>query len=237
MAISKEQFVKVTNIVIDKMEGGYYHPDMLLDGRVKDSRYASSGETMFGIDRVAGGTINYTPEGRAFWKVIDDANARKNWKWNYLGGSLNSKLKDLASEVMYPVYVDNSKRYLSEEASKIVDSDPRLVFNFSYASWNGSGWFQRFAKPINEAVKKGIKNPDKLIQIAIESRTKSSNSLIKQGGTKIESFIEELKVGGKLQIFFLKRAWESKTGKVLIISTATILIGGISYLILTKNKK
>jgi hypothetical protein len=42
------------NIIIEKLEGGYYHPDMLTDGRIKDGRYGGSGETMFGIDRKTG---------------------------------------------------------------------------------------------------------------------------------------------------------------------------------------
>ena len=29
----------MVNLVIDKLEGGYYHPDMLQDGRVRDSRF------------------------------------------------------------------------------------------------------------------------------------------------------------------------------------------------------
>ena len=46
-------------MIIDKLEGGYYHPDMLEDGRIKDSRYSASGETMMGIDRKAGGKIHF----------------------------------------------------------------------------------------------------------------------------------------------------------------------------------
>ena len=235
--ISKDKFKQITDTVIDKMEGGYYHPDMLKDGRVKDSRYGNSGETMFGLDRVAGGSVNLTPEGKAFWKVIDDANARKLWKWNYLGGSLNTKLKDLASDVMYPVYIDNSNRYLSKEASKIVDSDPRLVFNFSYASWNGTGWFQRFAEKINKAVEKGIKNPDKLVEIAVDSRVKSGNSLISQGGTEIAGFMDDLKNSGGLQLYFLQKTWKTTVGKIGIITIVTGIIGVASYLILTREKK
>lgn len=193
MIISRRKFRDITNLVIDKLEGGYYHPDMLTDGRVKDPRYGSSGETMFGIDRKNGGNINTSQDGKAFWKAIDDANARSEWSWNYMGGSLNSKLKELAGNAMYTVYLDYSNRYLSKEARQVVDSDPRLVFHFAYAGWNGSGWFQKFAKPINEAVASGIKNSNKLVEIAMKSRIESGNSLIKQGGQKISTFIETIK--------------------------------------------
>jgi len=33
-------FYNLSKVVIDKLEGGYFHPDMLKDGRVKDSRYS-----------------------------------------------------------------------------------------------------------------------------------------------------------------------------------------------------
>ena len=35
---SNDSFSKVVSEVIDKLEGGYYHPDMLKDGRVRDKR-------------------------------------------------------------------------------------------------------------------------------------------------------------------------------------------------------
>jgi hypothetical protein len=68
-----------------------------------------------------------------------------------------------------------------------------LVFNFAYASWNGAGWFQRFAKVFNDAVAKGERNRDKLVDLVVAQRTQSSNSLIAQGGRKISQFIDDLK--------------------------------------------
>ena len=193
--IAEKEFTKIADTVITKLEGGYYHPNMLKDGRVKDQRYSSSGETMFCIDRLNGGSINTSASGKKFWSLIDGADAKNKWKWLYLGGGLNAQLKELASQMMYPVYIKNSANYLSEKARQIVDSDPRLVFHFAYASWNGAGWFKRFAEPINVAVANGKTNKDELVRIAIDSRKSSANSLIRQSGTKIESFIDELAKG------------------------------------------
>jgi hypothetical protein len=185
--------------VIENLEGGYFHPDMLKDGRVKDSRYSSSGETMYGIDRKAGGTINDTPAGRRFWAVIDKANARKLWKWNYKGGDLAPVLLPLAADVMKPEVEKYIKLYLTQEAEAIVKQDTRLLFHFIYATWNGPGWFRAFANPINNAVQKGTTNPDALVKIAIQSRlnpaavypgrSKAAYSLIAQGGKKIEKLL------------------------------------------------
>lgn len=189
----EQSFIDSVAVVIDNLEGGYYHPQMLKDGRVKDNRYSSSGETMFGIDRKAGGKINDTAAGKKFWSLIDNAKASMNWKWNYKGGALGSDLKQLAAEIIYPEYQRMSAKYLSAKTKQLVDSDKRLLFNFIYATWNGEGWFKKFAAPVNNAVANGTTNLDELTKIAVAARTQSSNSLIAQGGRKIEGIIDQLK--------------------------------------------
>lgn len=184
----KEQVFKV----IDKLEGGYFHPNMLKDGRVKDARYSASGETMFGIDRLKGGSINSTSAGKRFWLLIDQAGAAKNWKWNYKGGTLEPELKSLAAEMIEPLYNNLSKNYLTQKAIEIVNNNALLLFHFIYATYNGSGWFKKFANDITAAIASGITDPIQLSKIAINSRTKEGltkgskpNSLIVQSGKKI----------------------------------------------------
>jgi hypothetical protein len=197
MAVDKNKFKTVTQFVIDKLEGGYYNPSW---HSVGDSRYSASGETMFGIDRKAGGKINDTTAGKEFWGIIDKAKTPQTWKWNYKGGALAPQLKDLVVDIMYPVYERNAKNYLTAQAKAIVDSDSRLLFHFIYGSWNGAGWFKKFATDMNKAVASGITDPDKLSQVALDSRTKeglkegsSPNSLIAQGGRKIATLFGTLK--------------------------------------------
>jgi hypothetical protein len=197
MAVNKDKFKTVTQLVIDKLEGGYYNPTWHSTG---DSRYSASGETMFGIDRKAGGSINDTTAGKQFWGIIDKAKTPKVWKWNFKGGALAPQLKDLVVDIMYPVYEGNAKNYLTPQSKSIVDSDNRLLFHFIYASWNGAGWFKKFATDMNKAVASGITDPDKLSQVAIDSRTKEGlrsgskpNSLIAQGGRKISDLFGSLK--------------------------------------------
>jgi hypothetical protein len=177
---------------------------MLNDGRVKDSRYKASGETMFGIDRKMGGDINTSAAGKKFWNIIDDANAASTWKWNYKGGNLAESLKTLVVDMIYPLYTSLSSRYLDIKPKDIIDSDERLLFHFIYGTWNGPGWFKKFADDINKAVKNGITNTDELTQIAIDSRTKEGlksgskpNSLISQGGKKIAELFGTLKTVAK----------------------------------------
>lgn len=238
----EQSFVDSVKVVIDNLEGGYYHPQMLKDGRVKDSRYSNSGETMFGIDRKAGGTINDTPAGKKFWAIIDNANASVNWKWNYKGGALGNELKQLAAEIIYPEYQRMSKKYLSPKTKQLVDSDKRLLFNFIYATWNGEGWFKRFAAPINNAVASGTTNLDELTKIAVSTRTQSRNSLIAQGGRKIEGIIDKLKETTVALVTDPIGTAKKKPATViigisLITISVTFAIWGIAKIYSAKNSK
>jgi peptidoglycan hydrolase-like protein with peptidoglycan-binding domain len=184
----------MVNLVIDKLEGGYYHPDMLKDGRVRDSRYSGSGETMFGLDRRAGNNES-TPEGREFWAYVDSLNARSNWKWNYMAKDnpmVASRLRELAANYIKPFYAKNMQRFLSPEAAAIVNNYAPLAFNFIYATWNGEGWFQKFAKPLNKSVESGNTDPKTLNDLVNEVRAGSGNSLISQGAPKVASITNAL---------------------------------------------
>lgn len=181
-----------TKLVIDQLEGGYFNPAWHNFG---DIRYSNSGETMFGLDRLRGNQ-EATATGKQFWGLIDKNKTKEVWKWNYKGGALEDQLKDLAVQIMYPLYSNYAKLYLNDKAKKIIDNDPALLFHFVYATWNGSGWFKKFATDINTAVNNRVTN---LQQVAINSRTKEGlkagsqpNSLIAQGGEKIKKIFETL---------------------------------------------
>jgi hypothetical protein len=200
MDIEKQKFTQISDIVIDKLEGGYYHPNMRLANPTKFKKYGTSGETMFGIDRLAGSAINKTVAGKKFWKLIDNADAKNKWPWLYMGGNLERELKDLVVEIIYPEFIYLKNKYLSKKAQDLVFKDPRLLFHFIYATWNGSGWFQKFATDFSKKVKSGEHNTNNLVLYMNDLRTKEGlktglppNSLIKQGGEKIKLFINSLK--------------------------------------------
>lgn len=235
MSVDKDKFKSVTKIVIDKLEGGYYNPTWHSTG---DTRYSSSGETMFGIDRKAGGSINDTIAGKQFWGIIDKAKTPQTWKWNYKGGSLEPQLKDIAADIMYPEYERNAKNYLSPQTKAIVDSDNRLLFHFIYGSWNGAGWFKKFATDMNKAVASGITDTDKLTQVAIDSRTKeglkygsSPNSLIAQGGNKIAGFINTLKNVATQSTEVAKKGAEAVKRNPIPTAIITVLLSVSVYLL------
>jgi uncharacterized protein YydD (DUF2326 family) len=161
----------VTEKVIDEFEGGYWNPKC---GHTTKGMGIST-ETMFGLDRY-NGDIESTPEGKEFFRIIDNEKTKlgmeqfcKTWKWNYRGGNLEDTLKTLASKIMKRQYDSNSKNYFSPELRKRVEANDRLLMHFSYASWNGPGYFKKFAKSLDDGVKSG-KSDEELINQAITDR-------------------------------------------------------------------
>ena len=184
-------FTTLTGQVIDQLEGGYYHPNMKNRLNYDWSKYGASGETMFGIDRLKGGSINNTNAGREFWRLIDNANAKNTWDWNDKGGQLGERLKVLAAQIMKPQYESYTRSYLTTEAQKIINSSKALTFNFIYATWNGPGWFEKFAKKFNEDVKNNL-SVNELIKKVLEYRRDSGNSIIVDTGKKMFPLLQNI---------------------------------------------
>jgi hypothetical protein len=239
MAIAKDKFANITTSVVNKLEGGYYNP--LWHGVPKG--FERSGETMFGIDRKAGGALNTSVAGKKFWSIIDANKSKEIWKHGYRGGSLENQLTSLAIEIMYPEYVRLSDKYLTEKASNIVNSDARLVFHFAYGTWNGAGWFKKFANDINKAINSGVTDTTKLTNIAIASRTKEGlkegsnpNEMIAKSGKKIAGFINEFKtVAGGYATKGIKKAEENPI-LTASLSAVAVMFFLTLYKVITKNK-
>jgi hypothetical protein len=71
------------------------------------------------------------------------------------------------------------------ETKKRILGNKGLLLHMSYASWNGPGFFQKFAKSLEKGVKDGMSN-NELINLAIEDRSKTK--LLNKG--KVESLIK-----------------------------------------------
>ena len=162
---------KITKKVIDEFEGGYWNPKC---GHTTKGMGIST-ETMFGLDR-KNGNIESTPEGKEFFRIIDNEKTKlgmtnfcKTWKHYYRGGNLEDKLKTLASKIMKNQYDINSNIFFSPKLRKRVESNNRLLMHFSYACWNGPGYFEKFAKSIESGIKSG-KSDSELVKQAIYDR-------------------------------------------------------------------
>lgn len=194
------KFKEYIKLIINNIEGGYYHPDMKAANPTKFKNMLDSGETMYGMDRTAGGKTMETEAGKKFWALIDEN--RKYfptvWVYNYkASGQLAEELKNLACEMMYARYTNYCKNWMSATAKALVEKSPRLVSHFFYACWNGSGWFKHFASIISDAVDKfGYTDLATLEAIAIDSRKHltgnwkpEARALVEKGGSLMESKI------------------------------------------------
>jgi len=179
-------FKTITKKVIANFEGGYWNPFC----PHPTSRMGRSTETMFGLDRY-NGNIESTDKGKEFFKIIDDekiaagatssgegkdmkwtnmGNFCKKWKWLYRGGDKKEKLENLATEIMGAYFDKNMDKYVKDPKTKEkIRGNKSLLTHMSYASWNGPGFFKKFGRKLESAVKDG-KSDKELVDVAIQSR-------------------------------------------------------------------
>jgi hypothetical protein len=191
----------ITNLIIDRLEGGYYHPDMKASLKGGENMY-DSGETLFGIDRKHGGKNNTTPEGLAFWNTVDKnsgwsplSKGEPKWKYNHV--PKGSNLRKAAANVMLAAYNFNKKNIvkMDEKIEAIINSDARLQVHFAYGAWNGAGNFQILYNSLVNYIKN---NPDYtmkgLLQDAMKARTRliGAKRAVAHSAKKVSELINSL---------------------------------------------
>jgi hypothetical protein len=173
---------------------------------IKDKRYHNSGETMFGLDRVAGDLENPKAhpksykDSRAFFKLLDDAKAFDLWEWNYIPPDpLRGQLLYHAARIMRVAFDRNMNNFVpNPQLRALVPTNGKLMYNFAYAAWNGSGWFEGFGERLTAVYEQGMKDPRDLAEYFTNLRVNNEGvignriggdaySLIRQGGFKIAS--------------------------------------------------
>jgi len=166
----------MTTIVMDNFEVGYYHPDMLKNFKPSDQAVLkNSGETMFGLDRMAGAQLAKYPEWKTFWDLVDNDRKTNTWKYQYRGGKLEIRLKELAANIMFKWFSYLSGKYILINSMDEIANDNRLLIHFCYGCWNGEGWFQKYSKALNAAILKYPDNKEAIFQEAIRARTLAVN--------------------------------------------------------------
>ena len=194
LSLTLEKFTKVTELVIDGLEGGYYHPDMKKNFNERSQRMlGDSGETMFGIDRKHGQQLSKFAEWKTFWDLVDASKVKyaNEWRYNKRGGILEGQLKKLTAAIMFKWFSYLSGKYILISSMDEIANDERLILHFSYGSWNGEGWFQRYSKALNNAVQNYEGDKEMIWQEAIKARTNSSNAVIRQQGDNLLAIVKK----------------------------------------------
>jgi hypothetical protein len=195
LTISQDKFVELTGVVIDNFEGGYYHPDMKKNFKPSDQKkFGDSGETMYGLDRKHGAALAKYDEWNVFWETVDLLKAKypNEWKYNAKNMEGAASLKTYAAKIMFKWFSYLAGKYILISSMDEIANDDRLVIHFSYASWNGEGWFERYAKALNAAIKLYEGNKEAIFTTAIKARTESSNKVIAQQGANMMSLFKKL---------------------------------------------
>lgn len=191
-------WMSITEKVIDKFEGGYWnywecknHPYAKI--------YDNSGETLFGLDRKAGKIENISPDGSEFFRLIDEEKKKLGmdrfcqvWKYNYRGGELEGKLKQLAAKVMKKIYDQNMRNYVkNNEVRKRIEGNSGLLLHMSYACWNGPGFFRKFANKIEEGVNNGLSD-EELIDLVTKQRKQLVGGDWSKATAKVNNTIRQI---------------------------------------------
>lgn len=206
--MDKQTATKYVTIVIDNLEGGYYHPDM--KSKLKGGEaMMDSGETMFGLDRKAGApgvTVGASQE--AFWRTIDTYYGKHHADTAYyadmaagkkadIPATVGQTLKTYAADIILQLFNDYATRYkLDAAAAQKIFSNPALTLQFFYAVYNGPVAFGKFVEVMNAAYRKGTQDARALYQLLqAKRRTMGSgeygNKLYRQGADKIDQIIKK----------------------------------------------
>lgn len=196
LSLTQERFTVMTELVIDGLEGGYYHPSMKSSFNLRSQKMlGDSGETMFGLDKKHGAALSKYPEWKEFWALVEKGKREQPSAWSYndkdRGGIYQNELKRLASAIMYKWFNYLAGKYILLSSMDEIANDPRLIIHFSYASWNGEGWFNKFASRLNVAVQNYEGDKEMIWREAIKARTESSNAVIRQQGGNMLALIKK----------------------------------------------
>ena len=191
----------MVDLIIDNIEGGYYHPDMK-DKLKGGEAMGISGETMYGLDRKngAGSAVTDSTAGRNFWKLIDTYYGNHHGDTSYYGDKADGKrgisaavgaqLRQYTREIIKAMFNDYAGRYLSNGAKAVIMSNPQLQLQFLYAVWNGPGHFQTFANLVNAAYSNGTRAAAALYNIVADARRKKGG-LFAIGADKLDAICEK----------------------------------------------
>ena len=199
--MTRNEFNKICDAIIDNIEGGYYNPSYYQQNPEKFAGYEISGETMYGLDRANGGnTVNNSESGKKFWAIIDTAfkNGKNNLNYwgdkadgkKYVSAEVGKQLRPLAWDIIYSLFNTNAK-FLNDKALKAVLNDKKLLTQFIYACWNGSGHFKTFADIMNKAFAEGKSNAQ--IYDLIQQQRRKINRFFALGADKLDRVVGMLK--------------------------------------------
>ena len=128
------------------------------------------------------------------WNITKNPIKSNGWSWNYMPKPSDSGYNTLQTNLQKYIssqFTSFSKRYFgSHPVGKLVESDGRLKFLFYRATWNGVGFFQKYANNLKAVYDKGERDIDKLICADLTFRYNKKSSAFKPGVSKMAYMID-----------------------------------------------
>ena len=193
--------MNLTDLIINNIEGGYYHPDMQTANPAKFAVMGISGETMYGLDRKngAGSAVTNSDAGKKFWALMDQYYGAHHGDVSWYGdmadgkrvpASVGQQLRQYTHEIISQMYNTYAGKYLSDGAWSVIMNSPQLQLQFLYAVWNGPGHFKTFADLVNAAYANGTRAAAALYQLVSDAR-RAKGGLFAIGADKLDKICED----------------------------------------------
>ena len=128
------------------------------------------------------------------WDIGKYPKKGTGWSWNYMpkksDPGYNTLQKNLTKYIT-DSYTKLFTKYLAgHPVGKLVENDGRLKFMYYRATWNGSGFFQKYANNLKKVYDGGEKNVDKLICADLTYRYNTKSAAFKPGVSKMSYMMD-----------------------------------------------
>ena len=116
------------------------------------------------------------------------------WSWNHMPKKsekgYDTLQKNLTKYITSSYNTNMNNNFGSTELKKVIENDGRLKFMFYRATWNGSGFFKKYANNLKAVYNKGERDVEKLICADLTYRYNNKSSAFKPGVSKMAYMID-----------------------------------------------
>jgi hypothetical protein len=128
------------------------------------------------------------------WNIVKNPRKSNGWSWNYMPKPSDPGYNTLQTNLQKYIshqFTSFSKTYFGNHpVGKLVESDGRLKFLFYRATWNGVGFFKKYANNLKAVYDSGVTDIDKLICADLTFRYNKKSSAFKPGVSKMAYMID-----------------------------------------------